>query len=48
MCAPVMGAYLGGQGADPQTMTPAEYAAYIKAEVSKWAKVVTDSGARID
>ena len=45
---PAMSKYLSSQGADPQTTTPAEYAAYIKSEVAKWAKVVKESGARID
>jgi len=45
---PVMSKFLSDQGADPWTTTPAEYAAYIKSEVAKWAKAVKDSGARID
>jgi tripartite-type tricarboxylate transporter receptor subunit TctC len=45
---PAMSRYLSEQGADPITMKPAEYGAYIKAEVAKWAKVVRASGARVD
>ncbi len=45
---PAMASFLSGQGADPHTMMPAEFAAYIKSEVVKWAQVVKDSGARID
>jgi tripartite-type tricarboxylate transporter receptor subunit TctC len=45
---PAMSKYLSDQGAEPWTTTPAEYGAYIKSEVAKWAKAVKDSGARID
>jgi tripartite-type tricarboxylate transporter receptor subunit TctC len=39
---------LVGLGADPVGGTPEEFAAFHKAELVKWAKVVKDSGARID
>jgi len=45
---PAVASYLSGQGADPDPGTAAEFAAYIKAEIAKWAKVVQDSGARVD
>ena len=45
---PAMRKYLADQGADPWTMTPAQYGDYIKSEVAKWAKVVKASGAKID
>ena len=45
---PSMSKYLADQGADPWTMTPAQYGDYIKSEVAKWAKVVKISGAKID
>ncbi len=45
---PAMRKYLSEQGAEPRTMTPAEYSNYLKSEVAKWAKVVKASGAKID
>ena len=36
------------EGAEPMPTTPAEFAAFQKAEVIKWAKVVKDSGATAD
>jgi tripartite-type tricarboxylate transporter receptor subunit TctC len=39
---------LSGQGAEALGSTPEEFAAYIKSETLKWAKVVRDSGAKAE
>ena len=36
------------QGADPGGMPPEEFAKLIRSEITKWAKVVKDSGAKVD
>lgn len=36
------------QGVVPRGTTPEEFAAFIRAELAKWAKVVKTSGARVD
>ena len=43
-----MNKFLSDQGADPRTTTSAEYAAYIKSEVAKWAKVIKAVGVKVD
>jgi tripartite-type tricarboxylate transporter receptor subunit TctC len=35
-------------GADPLTDTPSEFAAFLKGDIVKWAKVVKESGAKAD
>ena len=40
--------FLFHQGLDPAPGTPEQFGAYIKSEMTKWAKVVKDSGARAD
>ena len=35
-------------GFDPVSNTPEQFTEYIKVEVTKWAKVIKDSGARVD
>jgi len=39
---------LASQGAMVVTNTPNEFAAYIKSEIAKWARIVAASGARLD
>jgi tripartite-type tricarboxylate transporter receptor subunit TctC len=36
------------QGADAGGMPPEEFAKLIRVEITKWAKVVKDSGAQVD
>lgn len=36
------------QGVVPRGTTPEEFAAFIRSELAKWAKVVKASGARVD
>ncbi|HEY5608385.1 MAG TPA: tripartite tricarboxylate transporter substrate binding protein, partial [Alphaproteobacteria bacterium] len=35
---------LSGDGADPVGSSPEEFAAFLRAETAKWAKVVKDAG----
>jgi len=45
---PQVSKFLESQGAIIEGGTPEKFAAYIKSEVPKWAKVIKDSGARAD
>ena len=45
---PDIRARLAAQGADILGGTPAEYAAYIRSEMPRWAKAVKDSGAKAE
>jgi tripartite-type tricarboxylate transporter receptor subunit TctC len=45
---PEINARLVDLGAEPALTTPAEFATLIKSEISKWAKVVKESGAKLD
>jgi tripartite-type tricarboxylate transporter receptor subunit TctC len=46
--APEIKEKLLAQGAIPSGNTPAEFAKHIEAEHAKWAKVVKESGAKVD
>jgi tripartite-type tricarboxylate transporter receptor subunit TctC len=45
---PDVRARLAAQGADSLGGTPAEYAAYIRSEMPRWAKAIKDSGAKAE
>jgi tripartite-type tricarboxylate transporter receptor subunit TctC len=39
---------LAAQGGDPFPMTPEKFGALVKQDLSRWEKIVKDSGARVD
>ncbi|HJQ64196.1 MAG TPA: tripartite tricarboxylate transporter substrate binding protein [Burkholderiales bacterium] len=46
--APDVRSRLAAQGADPVATAPAEFDAFIKSEIAKWAKVVKENGLKVD
>ncbi|HEV2976539.1 MAG TPA: tripartite tricarboxylate transporter substrate binding protein, partial [Casimicrobiaceae bacterium] len=43
-----MKAFFAQEGAQPAPTTPEAFAALIKREIPKYAKIVKDSGAKVD
>ena len=48
MATPEISERLAVLGMQPATDTPAELAAYLKAEIAKWSKVVKDGGIKVE
>ena len=48
LAAPDVKERLAGSGADPAPTTPEDLGQLVREEVAKWAKVVADSGAKVD
>ena len=48
LARPDMKERMAANGTDIIGNSPAEFAAFIKTDIAKWAKVVKNSGARVD
>ena len=48
LSTPEMKAFFAQQGAEPAPTTPEQFEALIKSEITKYAKIVKDSGAKVD
>lgn len=48
MNTPEVRSKLAGQGAEPTSNAPEEFAAFIRTEIDKWAAVIKTAGARVD
>ena len=48
MADPAITQRLSESGFEPQTSTPDQFAAYMKSEIAKWAKVIRDSNISLD
>ena len=48
LAAPDLKERFSSQGVDPVSDTPEEFSGYIKNELTRWRKVVKDSGARVE
>jgi len=48
LSSPEMRERLTAQGADPAPTTPEQFAAFIRSEIAKYAKIVKASGAKVD
>lgn len=48
LSTPDMGKRLASLGADPAILTPEDFGVFVREEITKWAKVVKESGAKVD
>jgi tripartite-type tricarboxylate transporter receptor subunit TctC len=48
LATPEMKAFFAQQGAEPAADSPEQFAAMIKSEIAKYAKIVKQSGAKVD
>ena len=48
LSTPDMGKRLASLGADPAMLSPEDFGVFVREEIAKWAKVVKESGAKVD